>query len=70
VLVVARLALLAIHRRGRVKPLAGGDPCAEVLVIVAAKTVVVGQHLAVVDVAVVAVVLDVERGVARGQRTR
>src|ERR1043166_4082230 len=70
VLVMARLALLALdHRRG-VEALARRDPRAEVLVVVALEALVVRQLLAVADVAVVAAVLLIERAVARAERSR
>jgi hypothetical protein len=70
VLLVADLALLALDQRRRVEALAGRDPRAQVLVIVTAEALVVRQIARAVDVAVVALVLRVERGVARRERAR
>jgi len=68
VLVVARLALLALDRRRGVEALPGPDPPGELVVVVAAQALVVRQLLGLADVAVVAAVLGVERGVARRER--
>ena len=64
VLLVARLALLAGDGRGGVEALLGVDALLQIIVIVAAEALV-ARHLArAVDVALVAVGLVVERGVA------
>jgi hypothetical protein len=65
----AGLALLALDLRRRVEAEPFVDPRRQVLVVVALQTLVVRQLAAVVDMAVVAVVLVVERAVALRQRT-
>src|SRR5262249_46063076 len=70
VLVVARLALLALHHRRGVEPRSSGDPRTKILVVVAGQALIVRQLLAVSHVTIVAVVLCVQRRGALGQRSR
>jgi hypothetical protein len=70
VLLVADLALLAPDEPRRVEALAGRDPRPEVLVVVTPEALLVRHVARAVDVAVVALVLVVERSVARRQRAR
>lgn len=64
VLDVAGFALLAFDERRRVEPLLGRNPRSQIIVIVAVEAFFSGQRFRVVDMAIVAAIGVVDRGVA------